>query len=105
MQEKSVVAFRMKDGSTVQAEASDTVGNFQRVSRTDGVIEATEDFEATISHIPPVAQAVMDALKEINNPEEISLELGLKFNAKAGVVFAGVGSEVAFKVAVKWKND
>ena len=41
----------------------------------------------------------------MNTPDEIGLEFGIKFNAKAGAVFASVDSEATFKVSLKWKNS
>lgn len=47
---------------------------------------------------------LLDNLKELNTPDEINLEFGLKFGAKAGAIFASADSEAVFKVAIKWKN-
>jgi len=59
-----------------------------------------------VARIKPAAEAVLNAFREMNTPDEIALEFGLKFTAKAGAVFvASAGSEATFKVALKWKND
>ena len=47
---------------------------------------------------------MLESFKEMNTPDEIDLEFGIKFNAKAGAVFASVDSEATFKVSLKWKN-
>jgi hypothetical protein len=61
-------------------------------------------FEEAVSRIRPAAQALLDSLRALNTPDEINLEFGLKFNGKAGAIFASVDSEAVFKVAIKWKN-
>ena len=47
---------------------------------------------------------MLDALKELNTPQEIHLEFGVKLGGKAGVVFASAESECNFKVGLKWTN-
>jgi len=46
----------------------------------------------------------LKTFQEINTPAEINLEFGVKFNAKAGFIFASADSEATFKVSLKWKN-
>ena len=57
-----------------------------------------------MAHIKPVAKALFGAFEEFNNPQEIQLEFGVKFSAKAGVIFASADSEATFKVSLKWQN-
>lgn len=47
---------------------------------------------------------MLDAFRQLDTLEEIALEFGIKFNAKAGVIIASVDSEATFKVALKWCN-
>jgi hypothetical protein len=103
--QRDIIKFTLEDGTPLHVEVSDVGEDFRRTSKSKEIIEAKKSFEETISSMTPVAQALKNSLKELNNPSEIALEFGLKFNAKAGVVFASAESEVAFKVALKWKND
>ncbi|MCI5136468.1 MAG: hypothetical protein D3920_15700 [Candidatus Electrothrix sp. AW2] len=66
--------------------------------------KATDSFEKVISRIKPTAELVLNSFKEMNSPDEIELEFGLKFNAKTGVIFASADSEATFKVSLKWSN-
>ena len=110
MPDRDLVDFHLEDGSTVWIEtdtAQDTTSGstLRRVSRGGGApSEADRRFEDAVARIRPAAQALLDSLKELNTPEEIALEFGIKFNAKAGVIFASVDSEATFKVSVKWTN-
>ena len=47
---------------------------------------------------------VLQAFREMNTPDEIGLDFGIKFSAQAGAIFASVDSEATFKVSLKWKN-
>jgi len=106
-QEKGLVEFQLEDGSSVIFETdSDLAGGPRRIAR-DGAREperAGDKFEAVAKRIRPAAQLVLDGLRELNTPKEISLEFGLKFSAKTGVIVASADSEVSFKVNVKWVN-
>ena len=53
----------------------------------------------------PAAELVLNAFREMNTPDEIGLEFGVKFNASAGAFLASAGSEATFKVSLKWKNE
>lgn len=104
-EQRQVIAYELPDGSIVHVEGVDTTDGYQRVSRDETVETATQSFQDTLSHLAPAVQTVMDSLREINHPSEIGLEFGVKFNVKTGVLIASAGSEVAFKISLKWQND
>ena len=96
------------DGQPVyfETEISEAEG-MQRVSRGEGEGEtekASSRFADAVARIKPAAEFILNAFREMNTPDEIGLEFGIKFNAKAGVVFASTDSEATFKVSLKWKN-
>ncbi len=59
-------------------------------------------FVDAVAKVRPAAEAVLKAFQEMNTPDEIGLEFGVKFNAKAGAILASVDSEATFKVSLKW---
>jgi|UPI00035E0FCD hypothetical protein len=67
--------------------------------------QAGGHFQDAIAHIRPAAEAVLHALAEMNQPDEINLEFGVKFSAKVGAILASADSEATFKVSLKWKNE
>ncbi|MEZ4525676.1 MAG: CU044_2847 family protein [Desulfobacterales bacterium] len=94
------------DGKPVYVEIEDDFAGVRRVGRTeDGILKTEIRFAEAIAQIRPAAEAVLSALREMNTPDEIGLEFGVKFNAKAGAFFASAASEAAFKVSLKWKNE
>ncbi|WP_089726440.1 CU044_2847 family protein [Candidatus Thiosymbion oneisti] len=107
MSDRELLAFELADGIPVYVETTDTGtdAGLRRVDRGPGdPLKADSRFEEAVGRIRPAAQALLDSLRELNTPEEIGLEFGLKFNAKAGAVIASVDSEATFKVSIKWKN-
>jgi hypothetical protein len=108
---KKLVKFKLEDGSSVVFETDMPEENtnngatpISKGSRHE-TQQADERFESVAKRIRPAAQLVLDSLRELNSPKEISLEFGLKFSAKTGVIVASADSEVNFKVHVKWVND
>jgi hypothetical protein len=103
---KKMIAFEM-DGQPVyvEAEVSEAEG-MRRVSLSgdDEPERAESRFVDAVARIKPAAEVVLKAFQEMNTPDEIGLEFGLKFNAKTGVIFASADSEATFKVTLKWTN-
>lgn len=94
------------DGETsvfVESEGGAGDGEIQRMGG-EGAEKRKRKFLDVIEGIRPAAEAVLATFREMDTPEEIGLEFGIKFNAKAGAVFASVDSEATFKVSLKWNN-
>jgi hypothetical protein len=108
MSNRGLIEFKLSDGTPVYVETSDAssggVGP-QRISRGESETQQADSrFEDAVARIRPAAQVLLDSLKDLNTPEQINLEFGITFNAKAGVIFASLDSEAVFKVALTWKN-
>ena len=105
---KDMMEYELEDGSTVyvEIEGSEAGDGMQRVSRSGERGErVTRRFSEAIAHIKPAAEMVLNAFREMNTPDEVGMEFGLKFNAKVGTaIFASVDSEATFKVSLKWTN-
>ncbi|MCP4344232.1 MAG: hypothetical protein GY795_01735 [Desulfobacterales bacterium] len=104
---KQLVEFQLDDGEIIFVETDDPgeAYGIQRVSAgQDGVEKAEKRFTDAMARVKPAAEAVLKSFQEINTPDEIGLEFGIKFNAKAGVIFASADSEATFKVSLKWTN-
>jgi hypothetical protein len=102
-----VLKFELADGTPVYVETSESVSDsgLRRAGRGAGQpTEVDKRFEDAVARIRPAAQVLLDSLRDLNTPEEISLEFGIKFSASAGAIFASVDSEAAFKVSITWKN-
>jgi hypothetical protein len=105
--QKHFVEFELEDGQTVVVEAEGEGSGVQRVGR-DGEApteKAQSRFMNAIARVKPAAEVVLNAFQEMNTPDEIGLEFGIKFSAKAGAILASADSEATFKVSLKWKNE
>ncbi len=106
---KNLLEFKLDNGESafIEIEESETHvrqrGSLGRDDEENLLAERT--FSQAVSSIAPMGNTLLNSLKNINTPDEINLEFGLTFNAKAGVVFTSVGSAASFKVSITWKNS
>jgi hypothetical protein len=78
---KQVIQFQMEDGSPLYVEIEENAGGPRLVSNTtDGVAKAQSKFMDALQPLESAAKAVLNTFRDINQPEEISLEFGVKFN-------------------------
>lgn len=106
MSDPKTINFTLSDGSSVAVEAVDGGGDggLERIGRGGEPASAQRGFAEAVARIRPAAQVLLDGLKELNTPDEINLEFGLKFGFKAGAIIASADSEAVFKVSIKRKN-
>lgn len=111
MENKQLIEFKLEDESSVfiEIDDNDSDENRQRISRESNqkntTLLASKKFEEALKQVRPAAEATINAFREIKGPTEITMEFGLKFNVKAGVIFASVDNEATFKVNLKWKTS
>jgi hypothetical protein len=103
MSNKYLIEYKMENDAVIYIESTDDIG-IERISN-DSTSTASERFEQALTHIQPVANALFGAFEQFNNPKEVNLEFGIKFSAKAGIIFASADSEATFKVSLKWVNS
>ncbi|MEN9868300.1 MAG: Trypsin-co-occurring domain 1 [Pseudomonadota bacterium] len=103
---KKLMQLELEDGSKVWVESNiddddlaDSAGGPVLCSAEDIHLQRMSEVTAGIG---PLATTIFGRLANLNL-EEATLELGLKFGAKAGIVFSSVDSEATFKLSLKWK--
>lgn len=103
---KETQPFDLGDGTIVYIEVEDARGGMQRVGRGGQSEEkAATRFTDAIANIRPAAEAVINAFREMNTPDEIALEFGMKFSGQLGTaMIASASTEAAFKVSLKWSR-
>ena len=99
---KQLVEYELEQGGSIFVEVEAPEGGF--IARPGETQKSDYKFEAVLANIKPAAQALLNTIRELET-DEIQLEFGLKFNLKAGIVFASADTETAFKVALKWKRN
>ncbi|MEO1564328.1 MAG: CU044_2847 family protein [Pseudomonadota bacterium] len=71
-----------------------------------GSMPSAETLTSAIEEVKPVIEAVTRQAESFSvRPAEVSLNLGLKFTAKVGVVLAKAGTEGTINLGLKWKLD
>lgn len=104
---KRYIEFPLEAGGSLVVEVDEPQTDFGTVAvgRPDSVAQkATQSFDEALSRVQPAIAAVMGKLRELQ-PEELTVEFGIKLNAAAGAFLASAGTEANFKVSIKWKSD
>ncbi len=72
-----------------------------------GIIQnAAGSFEKALKPLREISNGIINSVKEIvNSPDEIGVELGLKFSSKAGIILTSLDTEANFKITLKWKKS
>jgi len=105
-----LIEFPFEDGNKIMVEVAELgiLGKTERVSRTSkkAIETANQSFESALDNVKPTANALIAKLRDlIEEPDEVSIEFGLKFTAESGIVLAAAGVEANFKVALKWQKN
>src|ERR1044071_9638833 len=97
---KRLIEFPAEDGSTIVMEVDEPEGEgMVRVSRPGEIAErANQTFESALEKTKPPAAALVRKLSDLLvMSDQIGVELGIKFGAKAGTFFASADTEANFK--------
>src|SRR5581483_9489026 len=105
---KKLLQFTTEDGDIFFVEADEPVaapamrGSGDEATR--GVVQtASESFEKALKPLKDVSNTIISSIKDIvNSPNEVQVEMGLKFSAKAGIILTSLDSEANLKIVLKW---
>ncbi len=102
-----IIEFRLESGGSVYVEAEEDAASGPRpAGRGEQAIQkASETFETALEKVKPAARAVVQAFRELNEPDEIGLEFGIQFKSAANVFVLTGEANAAFKLSLKWKSD
>lgn len=99
----------------VEEEVARAAGGAGPSTARGGIVPATRTSDGIVAKVSGKLEEAFDSLKAyvgtladvVNDldvaPEQISVELGLKFSGSAGFVIAKAGAETEMKVALSWK--
>lgn len=102
-----LVEFPVGDGETITVEMDDDqLAGFTPASVQPGAIAATatESFETAIDRLVPAMRAISERL-QLLAPDQITLAVGVKVTAEAGVIVARAAGEANFTVTLKWSGE
>jgi endonuclease G, mitochondrial len=69
------------------------------------LLEAGTSLQDALRRAMPTLRDIARTLSDINNPDELSLQLGLKITADASVILARLGTEGTLNVTLRWYNS
>ena len=101
-----IVEFELESGEKVYVEATDDAAAGPRpAGRGEKAAKvASESFEAALERVKPAAHAVVQAFRELNEPDEIGLEFGLDFKTSVDAFVLSGEATAAFKLSLTWKR-
>jgi len=99
-----LVRFESSTGESLLVEVGDDEFGVARISRDDGVIEATKSLENALKATRSSLTAIVDSIRDLA-PDEYEIEFGMKLNAEAGVIVAKTALEGHFTVKLAWKRQ
>jgi hypothetical protein len=100
--------MKLKSGNEIWVEVEETPGEVK-----SGLAPASRDkqkgavgsFEEALGTIGEIAEEMQAALARMSKrPEEVTLELGVKFSVSGGVIIARGGLDTSLKLTLGWKN-
>ena len=109
---QSILAFREEGEEEILIELEEVYPEeIHEVYRgeDDPVIKikrVTKTFQQALGSVRSIASEAMKAVKNIDQaPDEVTLEMGIKFNGEANVMITKLGGEAHFNLTIKWKNQ
>ena len=102
---RQLLEFPLEDGGSIVVEVDDAVAGTQRASRAGEVAaQVKETFEAALAPVAPAAEALLGRLGDLSKqPEEITVQFGVKLTGKLNAIISSTAGEANFAVTVKWK--
>jgi Trypsin-co-occurring domain 1 len=99
-----LVRFHFAQGGFITIE--EEVAEDEGALAARGLAEAGETFEAALSKLKPLTDAVIAELADLAaSPEEWELELGIAMKGEAGLVLAKASGEANLRLRIKWKRS
>ncbi len=99
-----LVEYDLADGGHVLVEVDDPLTGNRPVSRALAD-RAKESFESAVAQVKPAVDVLMAQLRDLTRqPDDVSLEFGIKFTAEAGALIAKTALEGNIKVTLAWKS-
>ena len=104
---RRLVEFVVPGGDTLLVEVDEPEGTGPRPAGVGGnaIERATMGLDQAIAKIRPLAELLLLELQALTRrPDQVSVELGIKLNAAAGIVIANTAVEGNCKITLSWKQ-
>jgi len=99
-----LVEFPTEGGGRIVVEMDRNLAGPIPAATPGGIAERVKvTFEEVAAGIKPLARTILSQLTDLG-PQALTVEFGVKFSAKAGVVLASAASEGHCKVTLNWNK-
>ncbi len=93
----------------IEINEEPSTGNIRKGTERDhggGVVQhASQSFEKTLTPLKKISSSLINQFKDLaNSPDEVEIELYLKFAASAGIILSSLDSSAHLKIVLKWQN-
>ena len=97
--------YELDPGTTIAVEIDDDLSGFEAASPRDYPARAAETFSAAVAHGRRAAEAAFEQFRKMAvQPDEITMEIGLKMSGEAGAVLAKTASEGHIVLKLVWRS-
>ncbi len=102
---RKIQFFELADGGKVAVEVRSSPAEEERIaaSRDEVVEETGRKFSDALRGVEAATKEILSGFAAALEPEELELEFGLKFSAKAGIVLASTDAEATLTMKAVWK--
>ncbi|GHF04680.1 CU044_2847 family protein [Streptomyces morookaense] len=103
----NIISVPLENGGSVLVEIDDDPQAVVRVARGNGTVpHAAHTLERGLDSVRDAAHAVVGRLADLpSRPSRITLELGMKLSAEAGVFLAKTAGEASLTLTLEWDGD
>jgi hypothetical protein len=98
-----LVAFPSDEGEIIVELNDEQLAGFTPAAVSPGEVaaRASDSFEKALDKLLPATRAVSTKLQQLQ-PDELTVELGVKLTAEAGVILSKAAGEANFTITLKW---
>jgi Trypsin-co-occurring domain 1 len=99
-----LLRFELDGGGAVLVEVADDEPGIEQAARVDDlVVKARVSLESALDQVRAFANATLGNVQDlVQQPEQIQVEFGIRFNAEAGAVIARTQAEGHLQVTLTW---
>jgi len=101
-----IVTFETENGEIhIELSEKPKRGGTTRSGNSSKDKKVIKKFENAVKVVKEIGDSIISTVKEIkNSPDEISVEVGVKFSAELGAFVAKSSAEGTLKLNLTWKN-
>lgn len=99
-----LVKYRSENGGALVFEVEEVAQPGTKLAAADkGTVQAAATLERALDEVEPMITSLCNKLQGmVSSPQQVNIELGLKFTAGFGVILAKAGAEGHCKISLTW---